>query len=808
MLRNYLKIALRSLVKNKVFTLINVFGLFIGLTAFLMIYAYVDFEKSYDQYHADADRIYRVTTDNVVNGGTVARDAMSFSPLGKAMKAELPQVAEYTTSMQLYEDLVFMQGDEFINESGVVAVDENFLKIFSYKVLHGEESPFKEPKSLVLTRSGAKRLFGKENPVGETVEVFGIHKGNYKITAVLEDVPSNTHYKFDVMISFATIQDRADEDGWRGMLFYTYVKLNEGANPEDVQAGLDAFPKKYLRADLPLEFTMQPMADIHLTAGISYEPEPVGNAQTIHFLLMIAVFIIVIAWVNYVNLSTARAMDRAKEVGLRKVVGAVRWQLIVQFMMESILINLLAAILALTVLQIVAPVYNNLLGNNLINSVWTNGDLIRILVMITLSGAFLSGFYPSLIMSSFKPIVALRGKLRNSRQGLILRKSLVVFQFVASLVLIAGTAIVFLQIKYMKNRDLGVNIDQVLTLRIPAHDEVDSAAYQQKYQRLRTELTRNPSIDMVATASSIPGGGRSNIGSSGSGVSIIGETRIEQSTLYMTDLDEYFFPTMEVDLLAGRNFSSNRKTESKSVIINQEVLKRIGYTKEPETVLNKRLRIGGANSERIFNVIGVVNNYNRRSLKDELEPTIYFQGYDSFTTNLVVKLNSTDLNAAVEAIKAEWQILFPNAPFEYSFMDQQFDKAYKEDQQFGSLFATFSALAMAIAGLGLFGLSSFIALQRSKEIGVRKVLGASVANIVRLISKDFLRLVVLALLVGSPLVWFIMDSWLNNYAFRIDMPVWILPMAGGVLLLITLVTVGYQTTRAASANPINALRSE
>ncbi len=808
MLKNYFKIAFRSLVKNKAFTLINIFGLFIGLTAFLLIYSYVSFEKSYDKYHTDADRIYRMVTDNVVNGVTGARDAMSFSPLGKAMKDELPEVEQYTTTMKLYEDLVIKRGDELINESGVIAADEHFLDIFSYRILHGDSQPFKNPNSMILTKKGAMRLFGNENPVGQTVDVLGLHRGSFKVTAVLDDIPGNTHYKFEVMISFATIQDRADEDGWRGYNFYTYVKLSEEADPQAVQAKLMDFPAKYLRPGLTLQFTMQPMTDIHLTSGFTYEPEASGNSKTVNFLLIIAMFILVIAWVNYINLSTAKAMDRAREVGLRKVVGAAKWQLVTQFMLESLFINVFAAILALTAVQVLGPVYNNMLGKDLVSFVWTNSAVLTLLLTITLSGTVLSGFYPSLVLSSFRPVTVLKGKLRNSRSGLALRKSLVVFQFVSSLVLIAGTAIVYMQIDFMKNRDLGISIDQVLSLKVPAHDLEDSSLYSQKYELLRAELSRNPTVIELATASSIPGGGRSSIASAGGGISIVGETLIDNSTIYLTTVDEHFFPTLDVPMVAGRNYTDNWEAERANVIINEALLAKLGFAGGAEAVLNKRLRFGDEGSNDIYNIMGVVADYNRRSLKDEIEPTAYFLGHDTFMTHLVIKLSSTDLPATLRDVETNWSKVFPEVPFEYNFMDQKFDEAYREDQQFGSLFGAFSILAMAIAGLGLFGLSSFIALQRSKEIGVRKVLGASVFNIVRLISRDFLGLVIIAFVLGCPLVWFIMDNWLNNYAFRIDMPVLVLPVAGITLLIITFLTVGYQTARAARANPVDTLRSE
>ncbi|GAB5527810.1 MAG: ABC transporter permease [Roseivirga sp.] len=807
MLKNYFKIALRSLVKNRAFTLINIFGLFIGLTAFLLIYAYVSFERSYDRYHQDADKIYRVVTDNVVNGVTGVRDAMSFSPMGKAMKEELPEVEQYTTSMKLFEDLVFKKGDELINESGVVAADERFLDIFSYKILQGEKDPLKEPNSLILTKKGAMRLLGTEDVVGKTVEVLGIHKGSYKVTALLDDIPGNTHYKFEVLLSFATIQDRADEDGWRGYSFYTYVKLNEGVNPLAVQEKLMTFPGRYLREGLALQFTMQPMTDIHLDSGFTYEPEPSGNSKTVNFLLIIAVFILVIAWVNYINLSTAKAMDRAREVGLRKVVGAAKWQLITQFMMESLFINIAAAILAVTAVQVFGPFCNNLLGKELIGFIWTNSSLLSLLAIITIGGTLLSGFYPSLVLSSFRPVTVLKGTLRNSRSGLLLRKSLVVFQFVSSLILIAGTAIVYMQIDFMKTRDLGVEMDHALFVKMPSYDSIDAEVNQQKYELLKSELDDMPHVIGVATASSIPGGGRSSIAGSSGGLSVIGKTQVNMATYYSIMVDEDFFPSLGVELIAGRNFT-DEPNQWPYAIVNETLLKHLGFFGTPEEALDQKLRFGTESSTSIKTIIGVVRDYNRRSLKDEIEPTVYHKGYDHFSTNLVIRFSPDDLNQSLRMVEGKWSELFPEVPFEYNFMDQKFDEAYKEDQQFGSLFGVFSMLAIAIAGLGLFGLSSFIALQRSKEIGVRKVLGASVLNIVKLISRDFLGLVIIAFFLGSPLVWFIMDNWLNNYAFRIDMPVWVLPVAGVTLLFITFLTVGYQTARAARANPVETLRSE
>ena len=808
MIRNYLKIALRSLLKNKAFTFINIFGLFVGLTAFLLIYSYVDFERSYDSFHPGADRMYRVTTDNVVNGVTGARDAMSFSPLGQAMADELPEVEQFTTTMKLYESIVFKKGDELINEAGIVAADERFLKMFPYPMKQGNpETAFSEPNSLVLTETSAMRLFGEPSPLGKTIDGLGVHQGVYKVTGILEDVPGNTHYKFDILLSFKTIEDRAREDGWRGYNFYTFIKLKEGVDVATVQAKMPAFPDKYLSPQATLEFTLQPLTDIHLTSGITYEPEITGNARTVSFLFIISVFIVSIAWVNYINLSTARAMDRAREVGLRKVVGAAKRQLITQFMLESFLVNLFGAILALTFVQLIGPAFNNLIGKPLIEAVWVSKSLVSLLAWLTVLGSILSGIYPALVLSSFKPIAVLKGKLRNSRQGLLLRKGLVIFQFVASLILIAGTVIVYLQIQYMKSRDLGVDLDHVITMKVPSYEEEEVAAYDRIYETVRTELLKSPGVENFATASSVPGGGTSNIASSSGGLSIVGETPINQSTVYTTTIDEFFFPTMGITFISGRNFTDNRPVEEQNAIVNQAVLDRLGFP-DAEAALNKKLRFGDENSDRIYTIVGVVNNYNRRSLKNDIEPTVYLMGYYSFMTNLVVKLSGDNLSNSIDIVKAQWEQQFPNAPFEFRFMDEQFDEAYKEDQQFGSIFTSFSILAIAIAALGLFGLSSFVAVQRSKEIGVRKVLGAKVSGIIKLMFRDFVYLILIAFVIGSPLVYFVMNGWLDNYAFRIDLPLWVLPVAGIALFMVTFLTVGYQTAKAARANPVDTLRHE
>ena len=807
MIKNYIKVAARNLLKNRAFSLINILGLAIGLAGFALIFLYVSFELSYDKFHTQSHNIYRVTSDQIVEDVIKTRDAMSWSPEGKVLYDELPQVINFTTTQKLFGNFTMRRGDQLFTEKMALAADTNFLEIFNYPVIKGDASdPLKNPNSIVLTRSLAEKIFGDEDPIGEQLMVYGSFRNSFDVTAVIEDVPQNTHYKFTMIISFESIKEQAAQDGWNNFNYYTYIKVSEGADLQSIWDKIPELSRKYLSEETTLFFNLQPIEDIHLYSDFTFEPEVHGNARTVYFLGVISLFIIVIAWVNYVNLSTAKAMDRAKEVGMRKVVGARKPQLIKQFLTESMIVNLVSAIIALTIIQLFKPLFNELIGKEVIISTWFNLDLLLTMSLLSILGTFLSGFYPALVLSSFQPVSVLKGKLRNSLKGILLRKGLVVFQFCASLALIAGTLIVYLQIEYMRSRDIGVDINQVVSIEEPYRFSGGPEEYPGQIETFQNQVKQISGVLGVGNTSTIPGSGSSDISSFSGGLRLNGEAESDRSTYYAQFLDENYIEVIGMKILAGRNFIRGRATDSTAVIVNESVLKRLDIM-DPQEAINQYIQIGNNPEANRYTIIGVVKDYNRQSLKNAYEPILFFYNESRTSGYQAVKL-SGNIKESMNEIERIWSGIFPNAPFEYVFLDDKFNSVYQEDRRFGSVFSVFAILAILIACLGLFGLSSFIAIQKTKEIGVRKVLGASVPSILFLLSKDFLQLILIGLAVGIPLVFFGMDQWLENYAFRINFPWWVFLVSGVLLVLITLLTVSFQTIKAAIANPSKALRYE
>ncbi|MEQ9424697.1 MAG: ABC transporter permease [Cyclobacteriaceae bacterium] len=806
MLKNYFKVAIRNLFKNKAFSVINIAGLAIGLTGFTLIYMYVTFELSYDKFHDDSDRIYRVVTDQVVEADVLTRDAMSFAPEGRALMDELPEIEAFTTTQKMWGNFNLRVGDQLFTEKAVVAADTNFLKLFNYPVIKGDASdPLREPDKMILTESTARKYFGNENPLGKLVHVYSGLDKSFQVVGIIEDVPQNTHYKFDMLISFESIRERWENDAWGGYNYYTFIKVAEGINIDALRAKMWALAPKYLNEETTLVFTPQKMEDIHLYSNLTFEPEVHGNMRTVYFLSIISIFIIIIAWVNYINLSTAKAMDRAKEVGLRKVVGAQKFQLVKQFLIESLLLNFVSAVLALTAIQILAPFFNTLVERQIILNVWSDAALLITMSVLFLVGTILSGFYPAMVLSSFKPVAVLRGKLRTSFKGIMLRKGLVIFQFCTSLALIAGTMIVYLQLDYMRNRDIGINIDQVVAVTEPRIAPDDSLGLR-KIETFQNQIRQLPPVASIGVTSSIPGGGSSDISSFSGGLRLDGEAESDRSTYYVIVTDEKFAEVVDLKLLAGRNFIKGMASDTSAVIINETVMKRLGF-QNPEDAIDHYVQIGNNEDAERQPIIGVFSDFNRQTLRNATEPILFFRntwGTAGYQTARITG-NIRETMAEIENI---WFDIFPNTPFEYIFLDDKFDIAYKSDRTFGQIFSIFAVLAIVIACLGLFGLSSFIAVQKTKEIGVRKVLGATVPSILFLLSSGFLQLIGYGLIIGIPLVYFGMNQWLDNYAFRINFPWWVFALAAITLVIITLITVSYQTLKAALANPSKALRYE
>jgi putative ABC transport system permease protein len=804
MLRNYFKIGVRSLLKQKAFTFINVMGLAVGLAAFLLIQQYVKFEESYDRHFADADQLYRLTTDQVVDSVLGTRDAMSFAPSGKALVEEVPEIIEATTTYQ-FGGLIFRKGESFVTEERVIAVDEHFLNLFTYEVLSGNTaSLLSEPNSLVLSESKARFYFESQDPVGKTIYLQDFER-DFKVAGVIADPGQNTHYKFDILMAISTIKERLDEEAWNGYNYYTYVKLDKEANIDNIRPLLPALSKKYMGEDNTLVFNLQPVIDIHLYSDLTFEPEIHGSARAVSFLNLISIFILVIAWVNYVNLSTARSFDRAKEVGIRKVVGARRNQLIFQFMTEAFMINVLGALLALGLSELALPSFNNLISKEILDHAWNDEGFLRNVGLFAFVGTLVSGVYPALVLSGFRPVMVLKGKFRNSKQGVWLRKGLVVLQFTASLSLIACTFIVYQQVSFMRSKDIGMSIDQIVGFRGPRSNNEDFETQRQKRNLFAEELKNHPEIKGVAMISNLPGGGSSDVNSSSGGIKIVGKTDLLEATTYVLQINDEVINLLDIDLLFGRNFDRTRGVDTATVLVNESFIKRFGLEVN-ETIVNEKIQFGKNPENQKWNIVGIVKDVNRSSLKNAVEPTVYF--YSDAPPQVMVKLEAGKYQEGLNVLADTWEQFFPSAPLKYAFLDERFDSLYQEDKRFGAVFGAFSVLALVVATLGLFGLSSFMAIQRTKEVGVRKVLGASVGHIVGIFYKDFLSLIVLAFVVGAPLIYLGMNQWLDGYAYRISFPWLFLGLSLFIVLAIALLTVGYQVYKVAVLDPSKTLRYE
>ena len=804
MFQNYLKIGFRNLAKHQLYTIIHILGLALGLAAFLLINQYTDFEKSYDNFHFQPNQLHRLTTDNVVNGVIKVRDAMSFAPSGKALQDDLPEVIGATTTFK--RRLIFRKDGQPVEERSVIAVDSNFLNLFNYNLLAGNKTELlNEPYTMVLTQKQAKKYFGNDNPIGQTIEVLGNFNRPFKVTGLLEDIPDNTHYKFDILLSLKSYQERTQQDGWNGYNYYTYLRLSERANLEEIKPKLPTLTKKYLGDETKLVFNIQPVKDIHLHSDYTYEPAIHGSARSVYFLDIISIFILLIAWINYINLSTARATERAKEVGLRKVVGAQKSQLMGQFFTESLLINIFGGIVAIGIAQLALPYFNDLVGKTVLTEVWQNEDFLKKLGFFCLLGTLITGIYPALVLSSFKPIGVLKGTFSRTKQGVFLRKGLVIFQFTASLVLIAATVIVYQQIRYMTNVDLGINTEKVIGFNNAFMPNLTDEEYESRYTSFMEEVNKQNGVTKVASISSLPGGGSSEIGSTSGGFKIVGKTEVVEGTIYRNRMNDRLADALDIQLIAGRHFDRNRAEDTTAFIMNMALVKLLGIS-DANSVIDQYFQFGRDNQGDKIKIVGVIKDYNRSSLKSTVEPTLF--SHEMVNSNTVVRLSGNELTSQISSIQNVWNQFYPDAPFNYAFLDERFDKLYKEDKKFGFLFGNFAILAVIVAILGLFGLASYMSLQRTKEIGVRKVLGATTTNIILLFFKDFVWLILIAVLIGIPLIYWSMNDWLNGYAYRINFPWWVILIAMDLVTLLAFITVSWQTFKVAALNPAQTIKHE
>ncbi|MBD2700721.1 ABC transporter permease [Spirosoma sp. BT702] len=795
MLRNYIKIAWRNLLKNKPFFLINTLGLAVGMAACLLILQYVTFERSYDDFHPNVQNIYRIEYDSYQNGKLAYKSATSFPAIAPTLKKDFPEVEETARLYDADANVVTYDNIHY-RENNYYFADNSIFNIFKIDFLSGDPATaLKDKNTVVMSETIARKYFGNQNPLGKTVK---LGRNPYLVKGVYKDYPKNSHLELDLIFSYRTEPDAQTSWGWYD--FFTYVKLKPGTNPDLFQAKILNLVQKYNpdRAKTPgnhSDLLLQPLRDIHLTSNLNQEAEVNGNGKSVAVLSIIALFILVIAWINYINLATARAMDRAKEVGIRKVAGAERFQLVVQFLMESLILNILAVLVALVIIQISAPSFNELTGRPLSLTQWLQRDLWLPAVAVFFGGTLLSGLYPAFMLSGFQPITVLKGKLSNVTGGLSLRQGLIVFQFAASVILIIGTITVYQQLRYMQNQDLGFSTSNKLIVR---GVESGDSTYEAKANAFKQELERANLVEKATASAYVPG------------IEILwtnGFRRLDRSdmasnTLYNTAIDYNFLEAYDIKLAAGRNFDKTFGTERRNVLLNETAVKLLGFD-NPADALGKRIRSGDT-----LTIVGVVKDYHQQGLQKGHWPMLlrFLPAADRFFS---LQLSSADdLPAKLAGVKAVYDKVFPGNPFEYFFLDTFFNEQYKAEQQFGKVCTLFAGLAIFIACLGLFALATFIAKQRTKEIGIRKVLGATVPSLIRLLSRDFLKLVVISIILASPLAWYAMNRWLADFAYHIAVPWWAFVLAGITSLAIALLTVSYQSIKAALMNPVKSLRSE
>ena len=791
MLKNYLTIAFRSLWRHKGFSALNIVGLAVGMSAFFLIYQYIRFENSYDDFHTKRGRIYRVVTD-LISTAEPQHSSNTSMPMALNLKADYPEVEEFvrfSTGSPLIR-----KGQAKFMEHGAVYADSSLFSVFDFPLVEGNPATaLKEPFSIVLSQSTAKKYFGDRDPLGQTL-LFEDSGFNAKVTGVMKDLPENSSIRADLFVSMSTRKRFRDslDYRWGNFSVTSYVLLKLNVNPATLQAKLKPFIERHIGTMLKTQqqdyiLFLEKLKDTYWSSRGGMVN---GSVRNVYIFSIIGLFILLIACINFVNLTTARSAERAKEVGIRKVVGAARFQLTRQFLGESIVITLIAFLLSIALSSLLIPQFNLLAGKTVSTGILPHPKQILILLTIAAGIGILAGIYPALVLSSYNPITSLKGRFSSSTRGLFLRRSLVVFQFTISIALIIGTAVVYLQLDYMRRQDLGFSKEQ--TLVIDEHNDGHKIAYRQ-------EIASLPNVRSTAFSGSVPGQGTYSAYSKIQNPK--GEMQVANMDLIYVDFG--YLEQTKVKLLAGRFFDQTIPTDTmQAMILNEKAVQFFGYP-NPQAAIGRRFEQWGKKGM----IIGVIKNFNYQGLQTEINPLSICIDFNDCNF-ISAKVGTGNLPATIAAMKAKWDKLVPNGIFDYFFLDEAFNKQYRSEEQFGRLFINFAVLAIFISCLGLLGLASYSTMQRTKEVGVRRVLGASITGIVRLLSIDFLRLVAIAFLVAVPVSWFFMHQWLQDYAYKTQLSWWIFAGSGLAATLIAFATISYQAIRAACANPVSSLRSE
>jgi len=805
MIRNFLMVAFRNLWKNKLFSLINIFGLTIGMAACLLILVYVYFERSYDSYHERSNEIYRLRYERVSETGEAVRFASCCPPAAPRMRDQFPEVEIVARCFTRQATFTFNDDRKFIEDQNFF-VEQEYFDIFNYEFIAGDaKNGIREANSCYISESTAQKYFGDEDPIGKIISRD--RQLNFKVTGVYKDFPENSHMQIDIALSYPNLWDiygRDIENSWGDSGFYTFFILRPGTN-------MDAFKTKLANLvetewgealkhyKLNAYLIPQKLTDIHLNSHFQQELKTNGDKQTVNFLFIIAIFIIIIAWVNYINLSTARSLTRAREVGLRKVVGAAKSQLMGQFFMETLVLNLIAIILAIGLLEIIQPAFSqitNIPKNYLLfNQLW----FWLCIVILFSVGVVLSGVYPILVLSSYKPISALKGKIGNSTKGISLRKLLVIFQVVMALILMTSTFTVFNQISYLKSKALGLSIENVIAVKAPRIR--NDSSIRIKMASFKEELLKAPNISKASVVTEIPG---RQIYWDAGGIMPAGTQDSKNYQIIGIDYD--FVDLFNVQLLAGRNFSKDFVTDEKQALIfNETAVKWMGF-ESAEKAIGERVNYWG----NIYNIIGVFKDYHQQSPKQDFEQHIYRYlptGRD-IRGMISIKIHNQNVGSTINHIEELYSEFFPGNPFNFVFVDEYYNQQYKSDQMFGTVFGVFAILALFITTMGVLGLTSFMIEQRTREISIRNVLGADLYRILFLFGKEFLYIILISFVIASPLSYLGLSSWLESFNLRMSLglELFIAPLI--ITLLLTGTTIWVLVLFASRKNPVETMRYE
>ena len=820
MIKNYLKIAFRNIAQNKVFSFISIMGLSIGIAICLLILQYVNFKLSYDTFHEHADQIYRVKHESYKNGVSDA-SALTFASVGPALARDFPEVKE-TTGFSSLECTASTTGSDgqvtAFSEKSVYFVDSSFFEVFSFPIVRGSATAMNEPNAIIITEQAAQKYFGKDDPIGKTIRLENHNQGlllDATIKGVCRNVPTNSHLQFNFLIS-----STREENAWSYPDIYTYVLLTKEAKPGTLESKLPAFLEKYTGQqqegmDTKVVFSLQSLTSIHLYSTLKGELSATGGGKLIWILAFSALLILLIAYINYINLSTAKSMERAKEVGIRKTLGSERIQLTQQFFLEAIVYNLISILFALVIVLVSFRWFVQLSGLSddftLFNSPW---HWLGFLVFFV-AGAILSGLYPALVLSSYQPIQVLKGKILGTNKGITLRKVLVVFQFSVSIILMIGAFTVYHQVNYMRTKDLGIDMHNTMVIAAPEsrrETQQEEDAYYQNCSAFKNEVARYAGISGVTFASSVPGEEltwvrpykRKNE-----------QSGLKDEVLYANfSIGPEFIDQLKVSMIAGEKFSLDKAaslykaTSHIPVMINEAAVEAMGFENSKSAIgqiltdKNKKGRIFE------YEIIGVTSNFHQNSLKSAFTPIVFHLEDGSGMKYFVIKVDASRTNDVVKQIESSYKWLFEGTPFQYFFLDEFFDQQYLAEQQFGSVFGLFTGFAIFVACLGLIGLMLFSIAQRNKEIGIRKVLGASSASLFLLLSEDFIQLILLATLIALPISIWGVQRWLQNYAFHIGIDTWLYLVPSLFILVVALLSVSVLIMKAATTNPIKALRNE